>query len=117
MKLVTIFWRDIPAQVLVKKGRSKAKRQLPQRFQVAIDRAAMRAGKGGSDAYMNEWRRENLEVTGDDPEMLAAALRSRGTPVIGRIQDDELLLDPRTVLPEQDELVRDALSEALESVT
>ena len=91
MKLVTIFWRDIPAQVLVKKGRSKAKRQLPQRFQVAIDRAAMRAGKGGSDAYMNEWRRENLEVTGDDPEMLAAD-RARALEAAYSESDLEVLI-------------------------
>jgi hypothetical protein len=91
MKLITIFWRDIPAQVLVKKGRSKAKRQLPQRFQVAIDRAAMRAGKGGSDAYMNEWRRENLEVTGDDLEMLAAD-RARELEAAYNESDLELLI-------------------------
>ena len=52
MKLITIAWRDIPSQVIVKAGRTKAKVQLPHRFQAAIDRAAMRAGKGGSQAYL-----------------------------------------------------------------
>ncbi len=40
-------------------------------------------------------------------DALAARLRSASPPVIGRIEDDEVLLDPRTVLPEQDaDLVR-----------
>lgn len=42
---------------------------------------------------------------------LASTLRSRETPVIGRIQDNMLLLDPRTVLPENDGAVVQALRE------
>ena len=57
IKKITIFWRDIPAQILIQKGRNRIKQMLEHRFQKAIDRAAMRAGKGGSDAYINEWRR------------------------------------------------------------
>ena len=62
MKLVKIYWRDIPSQILVQKGRAKGKAKLPQRFQEAIDRAAMRAGKGSSDLYLAEWRRETEQV-------------------------------------------------------
>ncbi len=57
-KLITVYWRDIPSQVIAKRGRVTAKVPLTQRFQVAIDRAAMRAGKGSSDLYIEEWRRE-----------------------------------------------------------
>ena len=64
-KLITVFWRDIPAQVMAKRGRATAKVRLSERFQVAIDRAAMRAGKGSSDAYLSEWRRESA-VCGED---------------------------------------------------
>ena len=65
-KLVTVYWRDIPSQVIARKGRETAfKVQLSERFQVAIDRAAMRAGKGTSDSYIAEWRREATEVQGD----------------------------------------------------
>ena len=46
-KLIVISWRDVPAQVLVKSGRETAKVQLSHRFQEAVDRAAMRAGKAG----------------------------------------------------------------------
>lgn len=75
-RLITVYWRDIPAQVIAKKGRESAKVMLSARFQEAIDRAAMRAGKGGSDAYMSEWRRET-QGCGDDlqAEVDAAAER------------------------------------------
>jgi L-seryl-tRNA(Ser) seleniumtransferase len=39
----------------------------------------------------------------------AARLRHLSVPVIGRIEKDRLLLDPRTVLPEEDEIVVQAL--------
>jgi L-seryl-tRNA(Ser) seleniumtransferase len=44
---------------------------------------------------------------------LAKKLRSLVIPVIGRIEKDELLLDPRTVLPEEDEAIIKALKETL----
>jgi hypothetical protein len=55
---ILIYWRDIPSQVLIQRGRVREKCLLSNRFQEAIDRAAMRAGKGSSDAYLAEWRRE-----------------------------------------------------------
>jgi hypothetical protein len=64
-KLTTIFWRDIPAQVIGQQGRKRTKQELDRRFAVAIDRAAMRAGKGSSDLYLEEWRRESRPVEGD----------------------------------------------------
>ncbi|MEZ5826402.1 MAG: virulence factor, partial [Geminicoccaceae bacterium] len=36
---IIVFWRDIPAQVIVKAGRKTARRQLPERFEQSIDRA------------------------------------------------------------------------------
>lgn len=48
IKKITIFWRDIPSQILIQRGRKRKKKMLEHRFQEAIDRAAMRAGKGGS---------------------------------------------------------------------
>lgn len=65
---VTIFyWRDIPAQVVVGKGRSAAKLPLPERFEQAIDRAAMKSGAAGTDEYLAEWRRGTpYPIEGDD---------------------------------------------------
>jgi gamma-glutamyl:cysteine ligase YbdK (ATP-grasp superfamily) len=70
---VTVLWRDIPAQVLVKAGRRTARRQLPERFEQAIDRAAMRAGLTGTDAYLEQWRRSDPVPCGDDLEAEAQA--------------------------------------------
>ncbi len=55
--VTVVYWRDIPAQVLVGRGRAGTKVQLPERFEQAIDRAAMKAGLAGSDAYLAEWRK------------------------------------------------------------
>ncbi len=76
-KLITVYWRDIPAQLIAKHGRESAKVQLSHRFQVAIDRAAMRAGKGSSDAYLADWRRSNPRACGDDLAAEAAAEAGR----------------------------------------
>ena len=73
VKVVLISWRDIPAQVVVQRGRTREKAQLSQRFYEAIDRAAMRAGKGSSDAYIAEWKREASRLeTSDDLKDIAA---------------------------------------------
>ena len=64
--LTVISWRDIPAQVVAKRGRKSAKVQLSRRFQEAIDRAAMRAGKGSSDLYLEDWKRGTPRGCADD---------------------------------------------------
>ena len=76
-KLTTVYWRDIPAQVIAKERRDTAKQVLTERFAEAIDKAAMRAKMAGTDAYLEEWRREvvncgrDLQVAVDEA---AAAL-------------------------------------------
>ena len=75
--LIVISWRDIPAQVIVKRGREAAKVQLSQRFQEAVDRAAMRAGKGSSDAYLADWARSAPRPCGEDLQAEAAAEAAR----------------------------------------
>ena len=65
-KLICIYWRDISAQVVGRAGRKGGvKKELAPRFATAIDRAAMRAGRGSSDAYLEDWRRVSEDVTGD----------------------------------------------------
>jgi cvfA/B/C family virulence factor len=75
--LIIISWRNIPAQVIVKRGRETAKVQLSHRFQEAVDRAAMRAGKGSSDAYLADWQRSPPRPCGDDLQAEAAAQAAR----------------------------------------
>jgi hypothetical protein len=74
-ELTVIWWRDIPAQVRAKEGRTRAARELAPRFQEAIDAAAMRAGLVGTDEYLEEWRREP-RACGDDLE--AEVVREAG---------------------------------------
>jgi hypothetical protein len=75
--LIILFWRDIPAQVIVRAGRKSAKRQLSGRFEQAIDRAAMHAGLTGTDAYLEQWRRSAPEPCGEDLEAQAQAVAER----------------------------------------
>lgn len=69
-QLQITYWRDIPATITVREGRKAERRKLPERFEQAIDRAAMRAGLRGEDSYLAEWRRsEPLKVEGDAAEV------------------------------------------------
>lgn len=73
-KIVTIYWRDIPSQVTVQEGRKRAKKLLPARYQEAIDRAAMRAKKTDTDAYLDDWKRSNSKADGDLDELLESTV-------------------------------------------
>lgn len=72
-QLVVKFWRDIPSMVTVGRGRKAAKAQLPERFEQAIDRCAMKVGAKDDDAYLAEWRNESRgEIEdGSDPQEVA----------------------------------------------
>jgi hypothetical protein len=85
--LIIISWRDIPAQVIVKRGRETAKVQLSQRFQEAVDRAAMRAGKGSSDAYLADWQRSAPRPCGED---LLAEAGAEAARLEAQFSDEDL---------------------------
>ncbi len=82
--LTTIWWRDIPVQVLAADPTADSpepvRAELPTRFGHAVDRAAMAAGLAGTDAYLEQWDRRtrpcgpdlDAEVA-DEVERLAAA--------------------------------------------
>lgn len=68
-----VYWRDIPAQVIVGKGRRGAKKQLAERFEQAIDRCAMKVGSAGTDAYLADWRKAApYPVDGDQADVAEA---------------------------------------------
>lgn len=76
-QMVIVYWRDIPAQVIVGRGRGAAKVQLPERFEQAIDRCAMKIGAKDADAYLAEWRKDpGVEIDGT-PEAAAEAEAAR----------------------------------------
>lgn len=77
-QLQIVYWRDIPAQVIIRKGRrALAKRQLPERFEQAIDRCAMKIGAKDSEAYLAEWRKADPVDVDGDPEDVADAEATR----------------------------------------
>ena len=88
VKKILIYWRDIPSQVIAQRGRKREKVMLTARFQEAIDRAAMRAGKGSSDAYMEEWRRDTSMVEIDSD--LRAFAESEAARLESEFSDDQL---------------------------
>ena len=72
-QLIITYWRDIPAQVTAKEGRTTAKREMSLRFTEAIDMAAMRSGAAGTDDYLAEWRRGEPQPCGGDLEAEVSA--------------------------------------------
>jgi hypothetical protein len=86
--LIIVYWRDIPAQVIVKKGRQNAKRELPLRFTEAIDMAAMRSGAAETDAYLAEWRKADPVAVSDDLEAEVA----KAADELDRLYDRERLV-------------------------
>jgi hypothetical protein len=76
-QILILYWRDIPAQVIAKIGRTSAKRELPLRFTEAIDMAAMRSGAAGTDDYLAAWRRGEPTHCGDDLEGEVATLAAK----------------------------------------
>lgn len=72
-----VYWRDIPAQVIVGKGRRGAKVQLPERFEQAIDRCAMKVGARDTDSYLAEWRKGDAYDVAGEQEQVARAEAQR----------------------------------------
>jgi hypothetical protein len=79
-RVQVVYWRDIPAQVRARQGSERVSRPLPDRFQVAIDDSAMRAGLSGTDAYLGEWRSvdsaERQEPPAEAATIVAAELEA-----------------------------------------
>ena len=72
-EVTIVYWRDIPAQVIVGKGRRGSKIQLTERFEQAIDRCAMKVGARDTDSYLAEWRKAApYEVEGDQEAVARA---------------------------------------------
>lgn len=76
-EVTIVYWRDIPAQVIVGRGRKGAKRQLAERFEQAIDRAAMKSGLAGTDDYLSEWRKVQTSTIEGDAVAIAEAEAER----------------------------------------
>jgi hypothetical protein len=76
-EVTVVYWRDIPAQVIVGKGRRGSKVQLTERFEQAIDRCAMKIGAKDADAYLAEWRKVVVAEIEGEPDAIAASEAAR----------------------------------------
>ncbi len=76
-EVTIIYWRDMPAQVIVGRGRKGSKRLLAERFEQAIDRAAMKGGMDSTDDYLSEWRKSDPYTIDGDPDEIAEAEAQR----------------------------------------
>lgn len=72
-KLTTLYWRDIPAQVIAKERRENVKLVLTDRFAETIDKAAMRANMAGTDAYLEQWHQKAVACGKDLQQAVDAA--------------------------------------------
>ena len=50
-----MYWQQIPSQIKVRDQTGTVKKMLPDRFQQAIDSAAMAKGETSSDDYLDGW--------------------------------------------------------------
>ena len=85
--LIITYWRDIPSAVSVKIGRREEKRMLAERFQEAIDMAAMRGGASDTDSYLADWRRAEPIAVSDD---LLAEVEKAKADLEARFTQDKL---------------------------
>ena len=60
--LTIVYWRDIPAQLMIGTGRRAIKYKLPEKYEKAIDRCAMRVGAKDSDSYLQDWRKKTFQL-------------------------------------------------------
>jgi len=91
-RLITIYWRDMPSRLVARQGRKSIRENLPARFQSALQRAALRAGKGSTDKYLDDWRRESREIDSQvrDAGTLETVVRQELDKLISAYDDERL---------------------------
>lgn len=75
--MTIVYWRDVPAQVIVGKGRGAAKVELSDRFEQAIGRCAMKVGAKADEDYIAEWRKVDLGKVAGDPAEAARDMAAK----------------------------------------
>ena len=74
-ELIVVYWRDIPAQVIVRAGRrNQVKVELDPRFAQAIDIAAMKGGARDADDYLADWYKADPVIVSEDLQGEAQAM-------------------------------------------
>ena len=75
--------------------------------EVVVSRAAF--GGGTSPEKLFESRALALSQAGASADALASRLRARQPPIVARVEDGRVLLDLRSIAPEEDDVVADAI--------
>jgi L-seryl-tRNA(Ser) seleniumtransferase len=83
-----------------------------QRRGITAEVVACRSAIGGGSTPGETLASSAIALDDAAPDRLAAALRRGDPPIIGRIANGRLLLDLRTVLPEQDALLPELIAAA-----
>jgi len=111
--------REIPTLAMLstpKEAVAERARALADRLDAAGVRAHVRDGAStvGGGAFPDaEIPTALLALEAEDVESAHGALRSGEPPVVGRIRDGRLLLDLRTVRPDEEETLHEALARVL----
>jgi hypothetical protein len=94
-KYQILYWYDIPVQVRAGGRHDRVSAALPDRFQEAVDSAAMRANLTGSDAYTDgyQWgeQQENEGTAEQTANTIAAELDTQFEKIPWRETADRLL--------------------------
>jgi len=107
--------REIPIWRMIAAQPSEIKSQA-ERWATSLDTGTVIAGEstvGGGSLPGETLPTSLLALQVGKPHRFLKQLRSQHPPVIARTQDDNVLIDPRTVLPEQGEALLAALRNAL----
>jgi hypothetical protein len=72
-KVTVLYWQNIPSLVEAADSGGVQKRQLSQRFQELIDLIAMKKRMGGTDEYLEHWRKGSPEMREGPANVVATA--------------------------------------------
>lgn len=102
-------WRMIamPIEAIEKRAKAWAERLVEAGITARVVDGHSTVGGGSLPGETLPTRLVAIQV--NSPVELARRMRTGDPPVIGRIEDDRFLLDPRTVLPEEDDVLIEAI--------
>jgi L-seryl-tRNA(Ser) seleniumtransferase len=107
-------WRMISQPETTIRRRAESWRRRLAGQGIASQIVAGRSAVGGGSLPGETLPTHLVALTTESPDVIASRLRAGRPPVITRIEDDQLVLDPRTVLPEQDKPLLALVAEAMQ---
>ena len=108
------IWRMISAsEEGIKDRAARWKTQLSLPGEVISGRSAVGGGSLPGETLPTWVLALSCEGDAGGPERVMRRLREANPPVVARIEDDRVILDPRTVMPEEEESLLTALRDAL----